>query len=116
MSDADGESDHNMQSVEEGDDPEDAEREEAFETLRSFCRRLEEAGAERVVLRWIDEKRPVKTEEGGMSIESVQQLTVKGAIGDEVTSCTVEHVPKQVAEGLLRRFDFEIIERNDNLT
>lgn len=108
--------DDDIISFEESDDVTDDTRREAFEQLRAFCERLDEDGADRVVVRWIDEQRPVQTDDGATKIESVQQLTLKGAVDGEVDACTVEHLPVRVAKGLLGSFDFEVIERNDNLT
>ncbi len=116
MTDERVEFDDDIISFEQSDEMTDETRREAFKQLRAFCEELDANGADRVVVRWIDEQRPVQTDEGATKIESVQQLTLKGAVDGEVDACTVEHLPVQVAKGLLKSFDFEVIERNDNLT
>lgn len=86
-----------------------------LDELESFCDELEDSEADRVVVRWIDEQRPVQ-EEGGVTIRSVTEVTIKGAVDGEVVSKTYEEVPYAEIKALLAPYDFEVLYRSDNLT
>jgi hypothetical protein len=90
---------------------------ESIEDVRAYCDELQQKGVERVVVRWIDEKRPVHhDEDDGMTIEKVTELTLKSAHDGEVVERTFEGVAYQEVKPMLMACDFEVIERTDNLT
>ena len=87
------------------------------EDVRDYCQQLQQKGAERVVVRWIDEKRPIHHDnDGGMTIDQVTELTLKTAIAGEIVERTFEGVPYREAKPILMACDFEVIDRTDNVT
>jgi len=86
-----------------------------LDELESFCDDLREAGVERVVVRWIDENRPVHEEEG-VTIRSVTEATLKAAVDGEIVSRTFEEIPYQQLRSALTPYEFEVLYRSDNLT
>lgn len=105
---------------EDGGDPgggptDDAVDEATLESLREFCRTVEEEGEGRVVVRWIDEKRPVH-DDRGVAVETVTEATVKAALDGEVVSRTFEGISHRRLREEIEQFDFETLFRSDNLT
>ena len=91
--------------------------EQKIDEVRDFCDELERRGAERVVLRWIDEKRPVHHDDDeGMTIRKVTRTTVKTVIDGAVVEQTFEDLPYNQVRIICAGYDFETIERNKNLT
>lgn len=89
--------------------------EETLESLREFCRTVEREGEGRVVVRWIDEKRPVH-DDRGVAVEQVTEATVKAAVDGEVVTRTFEGVPYRRLREEIDSFGFETLFRSDNLT
>lgn len=85
------------------------------EDLKSFCTELEESGVERVVVRWIDENRPVHDGDE-VAIRSVTEATLKAGIDGEIVRRTFEEIPYEKLRSILSPYDFEILYRSDNLT
>lgn len=86
-----------------------------LEDLEAFCADLESKGVERVVVRWIDERRPVH-DEGGVTVEKVTEATLKTAVDGEVVTETFEEIPYEQLRAALAPFEFEVLYRSDNLT
>jgi len=87
----------------------------ALDELQKFCDRLEEACDGRVVVRWIDEQRPVH-EDDEVAIREVTEATLKTAIDGEIVTRTFEHIPYAELKSTLAPYDFEVLYRSDNLT
>ena len=88
---------------------------EPTEQLRDHCADLQQRGAQRVVVRWIDEKRPVHHGDG-MTVRQVTELTVKAVLDDELVEKTFDGISYRQVLPMLKSFDFELIDRSDNLT
>lgn len=86
-----------------------------LDALENFCADLESSGVERVVARWIDEKRPVH-EEDEVAIRKVTEVTLKAAVDGEVVARTFEEIPYEKVRSVLAPYEFEVLYRNDNLT
>jgi len=86
-----------------------------LDALENFCADLEAEGVDRVVARWIDEKRPVD-ENDEVAIRKVTEVTLKAAINGAVTTRTFEDIPFEKVRSVLAPYEFEVLYRNDNLT
>jgi hypothetical protein len=85
------------------------------EELEQFCQRLESEGADRVVVRWIDETRPVEDDDG-ITVRQVTEATVKSAIDGELVEATFQGIPHRELRRHLEPYDFDVLYRTDNLT
>jgi len=83
--------------------------------LEAFCKDIERQGAERVVVRWIDETRPVD-EDQGVTVTSVQRATLKTAIDGEMLEETFEGLDYRSLKQIIEGYDFAALFRSDNLT
>ena len=91
--------------------------ETSSEDVREYCEKLQQKDVDRVVVRWIDEKRPVHHQnDDGMTIRQVTELTLKTAVDGELVEQTFEGVSYRQAKPFLMACDFEVIDRTDNLT
>ncbi len=86
------------------------------EELESFCDQLEASGAERVVVRWIDEKRPVDDDDEGVTVRQVTEATLRSAIDGELVEATFEDIPHRELRQRLEPYDFDVLYRTDNVT
>lgn len=91
---------------------------ESVERLQAWCRDVSERGADRVVVRWIDEVRPVADEEGeGVTVREVSRATLKAAPdGDDIVTETFEGIPHLRLRSVVDDFEFDVFYRNDNYT
>ena len=89
---------------------------ELADEFRSFCDQLEQKGAERVVIRWIDEKRPIQQEGEGVTVGQVTRVTLKTAVDGEMVERSFEGLDYHQARGILSDYPFTVLDRNDNLT
>ncbi|MFW5966829.1 MAG: hypothetical protein ACOCV2_04885 [Persicimonas sp.] len=84
--------------------------------LTDFLDRLDEAGCEKVVVRWVDETRPVEHDESGYTVRRVARATLTAAIDEEVERETFEEIAYEELRELLARYPFETMFRSDNVT
>lgn len=83
--------------------------------LETFCKDIERRGAERVVVRWIDETRPVDEDEG-VTVKSVQRATLKTAIDGEMLEETFDGLDYRTLKRIVEGYEFDTLFRSDNLT
>lgn len=88
--------------------------------LRDYAAHLESKDVDRVVIRWIDEVRPVEAteEEGGegFTVKEVVRVTLKAGIDGEMVEKTFEGLKYRQARSILAEYDFETLYRTDNVT
>jgi hypothetical protein len=103
-----------------------------IDELEAYADELQERGAQTVVVRWIDEKRPVAVDpddpeaadavpddrptEGRSSftVKKVTEVTLKAGIDGEVEERTFEGLPYREVRATLAPYDFETIYRSNN--
>lgn len=85
------------------------------DALETFCEDIDARGAERVVVRWIDEKRPVDEEEG-VTVKQVRRATLKTAVDGEMIEETFEGLDYRTLKKVVEGWEFDVLFRSDNLT
>jgi hypothetical protein len=81
--------------------------------LADLLDRVAASDRPRVVVRWIDEQRPLPEEEGGFTITRVTQITVTTSIDGEAIRETFE-VDRETAAAEIAARGIEVLWRNDN--
>lgn len=89
---------------------------ESIERLEAFLEELDEALVDRVVVRWIDETRPVEEGESGYTVRPVSRATLTARVDDEVVRRTFDEIGYDDLRRLVDRYPFETLYRSDNVT
>ncbi len=89
---------------------------EEIDKLESFLDELDAAGVERLVVRWIDETRPVPENESGYTVGRVTRVTFTAQRDGEVVRQTFEGVGYDELRQMVARYPFETLYRSDNVT
>ena len=90
---------------------------DALAALEAFLDRVEASGSERMIVRWVDESRPVPAEEGsGFAVRRVTRVTITAKLDGEAVQETFEGVTRpQVAVAVgTRPLDVHYISDNLN--
>ena len=86
-----------------------------IDTIEAFLNEVEKEFGARLVVRWIDEVRPVENSTGGYTVTNVQRLTLTGRINGEVRRQTFEDCGREEFSQLARGRNIELIMRSDNV-
>lgn len=89
---------------------------EALDKLEALLDELDQAGVERLVVRWIDETRPIPEDESGYTVGRVTRATLTARKDDGVVQKTVEGIGYEELRQTVARYPFETLFRSDNLT
>ena len=84
--------------------------------LRAYLDQLQESGADKLVVRWIDETRPVQDGDTGYTVEPVRRAVLTTSIDGEALRQTVEGIGYQKLRATIDPFPFETLYRSDNVT
>lgn len=99
-----------------------AETSEQLEKVRIFLDELDAHETEQLVVRWVDETRPMAASDGGRDEQSgytvgrVARVTFTAKRGDEVVQETFEDVGYDELKKLVAQYPFETLYRSDNVT
>jgi hypothetical protein len=89
---------------------------EALERLEDFLEELLDEGAERLVVRWVDETRPVPEDESGFTVKRVIRATLTARMGDEVVQRDFDDIAYKELRQTVAMYPFQTLYRSDNLT
>lgn len=89
---------------------------EPLEELEVFLDELDAARVERVVVRWVDETRPIAEGDSGVTVGRVTSVTVTAAVDGEVARRSFEGIGHDELRRLVDSYPFEVLYRSDNLT
>lgn len=89
---------------------------ESLERVRTLLDKLEETGAERLIVRWTDETRAVPEDESGYTVKRVAEATLTAKLGDEVVQETFEDVGYDELRDMVAMYPFQTLYRSDNVT
>jgi hypothetical protein len=83
--------------------------------LTAYLDRLEDAGVERLVVRWIDESRPILHGESGVEVAHVKRATFTAKVDGEAEQTEIEGVPYDELKRVVDTYPFEVLYRSDNV-
>ena len=85
------------------------------EALDALLTEFESEPGARVVLRWIDECRPVPNETGGYTVANVQSVTLTGMVAGSMRRETFDGLGRAELRQFARGRRIQFIERADNI-
>ena len=89
---------------------------DAVDDLRAYLDRLHDHGVERLVVRWIDETRPVEQGESGYTVEPVRRAVLTAQVEGEAEQRTFEGIEYEELRTIVDPYPFETLYRTDNVT
>ena len=89
---------------------------DAVDELRDYLDRLREHGVERLVVRWIDETRPVEEGESGYTVRPVRRAVLTAKIDGEAEQRQFEGIEYEELRTTIDPYPFETLYRTDNVT
>jgi hypothetical protein len=89
---------------------------EPLDRVKKLLDQLDDAGAERLIVRWIDETRAVPEHDSGYTVKRVAEVTLTAKLGDEVIQETFEDVGYDELRDVVAMYPFQTLYRSDNVT
>ena len=85
------------------------------DALKDYLDRLEDAGVDRLVVRWVDESRPVMRGESGVEVTHVKRATFTAKVDGEAEQTAFEGIAFDELKLLVDTYPFEVLYRSDNV-
>lgn len=83
--------------------------------LKAYLDRLEDEGVDRLVVRWIDESRPIVHGESGVEVAHVMRATFTAKVGGDAEQTEIDGVPFDELKRIVDTYPFETLYRSDNV-
>ena len=87
----------------------------ATDELKTHLDRLEDHGVERLVVRWIDESRPIMRGESGVEVAHVQRAILTARVDGEADRTEFEGIPYDDLKLTIDTYPFDVLYRSDNV-
>lgn len=86
-----------------------------FDELKTYLDRLEDEGVDRLVVRWIDESRPIMKGESGVEVAHVKRAIFTAKVGGEAEQTELEGLAYDELKRIVDTYPFQTLYRSDNV-
>jgi hypothetical protein len=86
-----------------------------YDDLKAYLDRLQDEGVDRLVVRWVDESRPIMHGESGVEVAHVQKATFTAKVGGEAEQTEFEGLAYDEMKRIVDTYPFQTLFRSDNV-